>query len=892
MDSIVITDRKLLSFNFPNEESNHWVVQIQDCAANAGWQVLWCDYFGNQLFPIEQLEQRGFTYTVLLDRGMESAPRLTQRQYVSLCGDDIDFLRIASHEYVSCGYPVDENYLSPESIYRQKLRGIAHRIEQLLAIWQPDFVLAPQGAHVLSKLVVAKCLKMGIRVAVRESPFFQGYCLIDTGGMHFFSGESEIALRWPQFANMPLTADERRSVEFFIDRWKTAKCSKYPQPDQDEQTKSTLAAIQEARGEGRQILFYPGQVSRDASVLYGLGCYRSLDEFEDHLLESLPDDYCLVYKRHPFASPSQLCQSERVIPCHLASVHDLLLLCDAVAVFSSNVGLEALLFGRPVLCGGRPHYAGKGMTWDIHQKSDLSSHFQSIRMHLFNAELRNRYVHYLINDYLFHESDGQGFARKYQQACESLPAADRRAPLIGAHNRELESYFQMASRYAELANENLVHDEVLARMGEDTGLRASAVPSEKAASLKSGERQWGINFQDIERGHLARYDFAKKILDACSLPNEHSNSGKRKHVLDIACGVGYGSFMLASQTDVKVSAVDASFEAIEFAKTHWNHTHIEYVHQSCGSFFEKHAQCYDMIVCLETIEHLVNPERFLEHCWDHLRPDGVILLSVPHANVFPLLDTQFHVQHFTKASLGRLLGRLSPKYVQVLGQHKTRIRQELDSSKFLLGIAAKSDIGTRLSHVLPYELQNVSERAVFRVPHQLFSSPIGTFTDQGILLPANANHGYAFFGPYLAFPAGEYKVRYHFSEDRLPGPKTRLDVAYATGQVLTYKYGTNRVPNDLTFVHHDAESKLEFRGVIEGVGRAESTRFLGVTLEKLDSGKPSPVVCDGGIAKPEESSSPTTRDRASRSEADGRKMIAASELSSFQPVSGNQQSSH
>ena len=57
----------------------------------------------------------------------------------------------------------------------------------------------------------------------------------------------------------------------------------------------------------------------------------------------------------------------------------------------------------------------------------------------------------------------------------------------------------------------------------------------------------------IEEDHLARYDFACKFVN-------------RKKVLDIACGMGYGSKMLSKAGALCVDGVDISEEAIEYAK--------------------------------------------------------------------------------------------------------------------------------------------------------------------------------------------------------------------------------------------------------------------------------------------------------------------------------------
>lgn len=53
------------------------------------------------------------------------------------------------------------------------------------------------------------------------------------------------------------------------------------------------------------------------------------------------------------------------------SSHELILRADAIAVISSTVGLEALLYGKPVLTLGDPFYAGYGLTLDVGSFAEL-----------------------------------------------------------------------------------------------------------------------------------------------------------------------------------------------------------------------------------------------------------------------------------------------------------------------------------------------------------------------------------------------------------------------------------------------------------------------------------------------------------------------------------------
>lgn len=136
--------------------------------------------------------------------------------------------------------------------------------------------------------------------------------------------------------------------------------------------------------------------------------------------------------------------------------------------------------------------------------------------------------------------------------------------------------------------------------------------------------------------HIERYHFAQ----------QHLRSGR---VLDIACGVGYGSEILAQRENVQVLGVDVSADAIEYAKNSVDIPNIEFFQESAFSFLERHTESFDTIVSLETIEHLAEPQKFAELLTSALKPSGYLVVSAP---VTPSVDANPHHLHdFTEQSL-------------------------------------------------------------------------------------------------------------------------------------------------------------------------------------------------------------------------------------------------
>ena len=141
--------------------------------------------------------------------------------------------------------------------------------------------------------------------------------------------------------------------------------------------------------------------------------------------------------------------------------------------------------------------------------------------------------------------------------------------------------------------------------------------------------------------HLARYAFAARQLQP-------------ERVLDIACGAGYGSQLLAQQrAGISVLGVDVSEAAIDYARTHYSAPNVEFRVSDALDFEDTDG--FDSIVSLETVEHVKAPGALLSHLSSLLRPGGVLIASVPTT---PSVDLNPHHLHdFTERSFRQLVER-------------------------------------------------------------------------------------------------------------------------------------------------------------------------------------------------------------------------------------------
>ena len=96
-------------------------------------------------------------------------------------------------------------------------------------------------------------------------------------------------------------------------------------------------------------------------------------------------------------------------------------------------------------------------------------------------------------------------------------------------------------------------------------------------------------------------------------------------VVDMACGEGYGSDVLAGSA-AQVTGVDANPEAHEHARRRYRRDNLRFERE----LVETYSRPCDAVVFLQTIEHLQDPAPVLGHFRSLLRPDGALYVSTPN----------------------------------------------------------------------------------------------------------------------------------------------------------------------------------------------------------------------------------------------------------------------
>lgn len=100
-----------------------------------------------------------------------------------------------------------------------------------------------------------------------------------------------------------------------------------------------------------------------------------------------------------------------------------------------------------------------------------------------------------------------------------------------------------------------------------------------------------------------------------------------RKALDVGCGAGLLAEPLA-RLGASVTAVDAAPENIAAARHHAEGQGLAIDYRACG--VEEVAEQYDLVTCMEVIEHVADTAAFAGGLARVLAPDGLLILSTPN----------------------------------------------------------------------------------------------------------------------------------------------------------------------------------------------------------------------------------------------------------------------
>jgi len=163
----------------------------------------------------------------------------------------------------------------------------------------------------------------------------------------------------------------------------------------------------------------------------------------------------------------------------------------------------------------------------------------------------------------------------------------------------------------------------------DTGV---TIRPDEAAFFADLARDWWNpkgRMASLHQVNPVRLEFIRKAIDA------HFGSDPRairplsgKSALDIGCGAGLVCEPL-SRLGAEVTGVDAAAQNVSAASAHAEAGGLD-IRYMAGELAMLDIGTFDLVTCLEVIEHVADKHAFLAEIAARLNPDGLLVLSTPN----------------------------------------------------------------------------------------------------------------------------------------------------------------------------------------------------------------------------------------------------------------------
>jgi 2-polyprenyl-6-hydroxyphenyl methylase/3-demethylubiquinone-9 3-methyltransferase len=119
-----------------------------------------------------------------------------------------------------------------------------------------------------------------------------------------------------------------------------------------------------------------------------------------------------------------------------------------------------------------------------------------------------------------------------------------------------------------------------------------------------------------------------------------------KTVVDVGCGGGILSEAMAA-TRAKVTGVDLADKPLKVAELHLLESglEVEYIKISAEALARERPQHYDVVTCMELLEHVPDPAATVQACADLVKPGGWVFFATlnrnPKAYLFAVIGAEY-----------------------------------------------------------------------------------------------------------------------------------------------------------------------------------------------------------------------------------------------------------
>jgi 2-polyprenyl-6-hydroxyphenyl methylase/3-demethylubiquinone-9 3-methyltransferase len=151
-------------------------------------------------------------------------------------------------------------------------------------------------------------------------------------------------------------------------------------------------------------------------------------------------------------------------------------------------------------------------------------------------------------------------------------------------------------------------------------------PNEIQKFSELANRWWDLagEFKPLHQINPLRTDFIA----------QHAEGLKTKKIVDVGCGGGILAESMAKQ-GAFVTGIDMGQAPLEIARLHGleSGVTVDYQQTTAEEFAEQHAAQFDIVTCMEMLEHVPDPASVVQACYKLVKPGGHVFFSTLNRNI-------------------------------------------------------------------------------------------------------------------------------------------------------------------------------------------------------------------------------------------------------------------
>jgi len=177
--------------------------------------------------------------------------------------------------------------------------------------------------------------------------------------------------------------------------------------------------------------------------------------------------------------------------------------------------------------------------------------------------------------------------------------------------------------------------------------QANADPAEIAKFEALASRWWDpqSEFKPLHEINPLRLDYIDQL----------SNGLAGKAVIDVGCGGGILAESMAER-GATVTGIDMGRAPLEVARLHGleSGVNVDYQQISAEQMADRHPQQFDVVTCMEMLEHVPDPASTIAACARLVKPGGTVFFSTinrnPKAYLFAIVGAEYLLRLLPKGT--------------------------------------------------------------------------------------------------------------------------------------------------------------------------------------------------------------------------------------------------